>query len=68
MHSTISYLLPLSLILVTILSYYETTTSPNENQKTKLLETLQCNLLRYIIPFLLIIKIFNIITTIIENL
>lgn len=59
MHSTISYLLPLSLILVTILSYYETTTSPNENQKTKLLETLQCNLLRYIIPFLLIIKIYN---------
>lgn len=59
MHNYICYLPPLVLIVAVALSFYQTTTSPNENQKSKLLESLQCNLLRYVIPTLLIIKTYN---------
>lgn len=59
MYNYISYVPPLALITVLALSFYQTLSSPNENQKSKLLETLQSNLLRYVIPLLLVIKTYN---------
>lgn len=53
------YLPPTVLILIIILTFYQTLSSQNENQKSKLLETLLSNTLRYVIPTLLIIKSYN---------
>ncbi len=59
MNKFIPYIPPIILIFTIVLAYYETLSSPNENKKTKLLETLQSNIMRYLIPCLLIIKIYN---------
>lgn len=53
------YIPPLLLVTITTLTLYQTTTSQQENQKSKLLETLQSNILRYIVPSLLLIKTYN---------
>lgn len=53
------YLPPTIFLAILIISFYQTTSSPNENQKSKLLETLQSNILRYVVPALLLIKTYN---------
>ncbi len=53
------YIPPILLIILLVTTYQNTVTSPNENQKSKLLETLQSNILRYLIPTILVIKIYN---------
>lgn len=55
----LSYIPPIFLLVLLAITYQNTVTSPNENQKSKLLETLQSNILRYLIPSILVIKIYN---------
>ena len=57
--SSLHYLPPLILISIICLTFYQTLSSPDENQKSKLLETLLSNILRYVIPTLLLIKTYN---------
>lgn len=57
--SSLHYLPPLILITIICLTFYQTLSSPHENQKSKLLETLLSNILRYVIPALLLIKTYN---------
>jgi hypothetical protein len=59
MINLLHYVPPILFLAILSVSYYQTTTSPNENQKSKLLESLQSNILRYVIPALLLIKIYN---------
>jgi hypothetical protein len=59
MKELLPYLPPTIFLAILIISFYQTTSSPNENQKSKLLETLQVNILRYVIPSLLLIKTYN---------
>lgn len=59
MSNLLPYLPPTLFLAILGISYYQTASSPNENQKYKLLESLQSNILRYVIPVLLLIKTYN---------